>query len=74
MSFLDALTGKYISLLLHLCKYLLVQSKDWEKRYLVNENTSIVASGIGVLFLLEKKKKILKPKLNMINKFLGQIP
>ena len=30
--FLDAFTGKYIFLLLHLCKYILVQSKDWEQK------------------------------------------
>ena len=39
--------------------------------YLVNENTSFVASGIGVLLLAENKTKILKPQIQYDEQVFG---
>ena len=71
--FFGSLHWDIFFVLLHLCKYILVQYTDG-KRYLVNKNTSFVSAGIGVLWLPENKKKSLNLKFYMITRSFGQIP
>ena len=43
------------------------------KRYLVNKNIHFEASGIGVLWPLERGKKSKNIKFYMINRYFGKI-